>query len=88
MVYKITLSKYFPKGVHQEFGIRKKLFQEHLDDDEKKPLSEVVPYSGTNYHEGKVVYNSGSDLYRIPFRIFYVIPRGWSSVPPLFKDNF
>ena len=61
---------------------------EHLDDDEKKPLSGLGPISGPNYYEGKAVYISESGLYRAPFRIFYVILRGWSTVPPLFQDNF
>ena len=41
---------------------------EHLDYDEKKPLSEVTPNSGVNYHKGKTVYISGSGPYSLILR--------------------
>ena len=37
-----------------------KALQEHIDEDEKKPLSELTPDSRVNHHEGKAVYISGS----------------------------
>ena len=30
--------------------------REHLDEDEKKSVSELGPISGPNYHEGKAVF--------------------------------
>ena len=49
--------------------------REHLDEDEKKSVSELGPISGPNYHEGKAVFISESGLHSLIsllalFRIF------------------
>ena len=44
-----------------------KKIQEHLDQDERKPLSELTPGAGVNYHQGKAVYVSESGLYSLIF---------------------
>ena len=41
---------------------------EHLDEDEKKPLSALTHNSGVNYHKGKAFYISESGLYSLILR--------------------
>ena len=49
--------------------------QEHLDQDERKPLSELTPGAGVNYHQGKAVYVSESGLYSLIFRSRHISTR-------------
>ena len=44
-----------------------KKIQKHLDQDERKPLSELTPGADVNYHQGKAVYVSESGLYSLIF---------------------
>ena len=50
------------------YASAKNALQENLDDDKKKPLSGVDTNSVSNYHEGKAVYISESDLYDLILR--------------------
>ena len=39
-----------------------KALREHINEDEKRPLSELTPDSQVNHHEGKAVYRLATSL--------------------------